>query len=131
MKAIIYKALCVVGLTKIMYKNDWYRLSGYYYTYQSANGHKRFIRVPKIFSNSVSITGVCGFIIGYDQIQELKFGIVGKGFFFREEMRTKFRRKYEWKKFWFFVRLPKGTTEEQIMDLAFEQIMKDFSKKQN
>lgn len=102
-----------------------FRLSGYYYVYNTKDGERIFACVNKNCANAVSGVGVCGIILMVEDVEFLprisKYG--------HKENRKRMIDQDRWK-YHFLKSLPLGLTKRQVDNRSMKKILDEmFPKK--
>ncbi len=129
LKKRIIKLLTFIGLSSFTTKDgNSYRVTGYYYCYNFKDGQRKFVRCHKLFANMIGGYGVCGCYIPFEEVRSIGFSF-RRWFFFKESIR---QRRYYIKKdleaFRFMRSMPKGLTEKEYDDIAWEKTWEKMKK---
>lgn len=124
------KLITIVGFTDFTTKDGSWRVSGYYFQYKTIDGDRRLIPCPKLLANTIGGSGVCGWYIYFHEVDSIQFRFKKcRWWFFKRSLNRWKRYRSEWKRLWFFLRLPKGLTEDDILDRVVTLSMKSMGIK--
>ncbi len=101
-----------------------FRLTGYYYIYNTSDGDRLFACVEKENANGVSGVGACGIILHTDDIKILSRVSVFKGTSNRQRMIESDKHRFE-----FLKSLPLGLTKKQVDDAIIENMLNSTTQR--
>lgn len=130
LRTLIFKLLCIIGLTAFRYKGDWYRVSGYVYRKTDEEGNNYDTMLPKWFCNHIHGSALCGVTIRFNQIEAIRFRFKYSWWRIREEnikeIPCRWFNKVRWGRYWFWVNMPEGATIDEICDKLADDTMRAY-----